>query len=98
MLRKPVSRMRAGCVGGGDCDDFAILMSALIESVGGTTRIILARNSSTGGHAYTEVYLGNLSEQNNQVEDIIAWLKQEVRHRQDLHPHRYGYKRCLAES
>ena len=68
---------RAGCVGGGDCDDFAILMSALIESVGGTTRIILARNESTGGHAYTEVYLGSLSEQGNQVEGIIAWLRQE---------------------
>lgn len=68
---------RAGCVGGGDCDDFAILMSALIESVGGTTRIILARNESTGGHAYTEVYLGCLSERNSQVEDIIAWLQQK---------------------
>jgi hypothetical protein len=66
---------RANCVGGGDCDDFAILMSALIESVGGTTRIILARNESTGGHAYTEVYLGSLSEQNNRVEGIIAWLR-----------------------
>jgi len=68
---------RAKCVGGGDCDDFAILMSALVESVGGTTRIILARNSTTGGHAYTEVYLGNLDAQNSQVEDIINWLKQE---------------------
>jgi hypothetical protein len=68
---------RANCVGGGDCDDFAILMSALIESVGGTTRIILARNESTGGHAYTEVYLGSLSEQNRQVEGIIAWLQQK---------------------
>jgi len=68
---------RANCVGGGDCDDFAILMSALVESVGGTTRIILARNSSIGGHAYTEVYLGNLDEQKNQVEGIIDWLKQE---------------------
>ncbi len=67
---------RANCVGGGDCDDFAILMSALIESIGGTTRIILARNSSIGGHAYTEVYLGNLSAQNSQVEDIIGWLKE----------------------
>ncbi|MCK9564659.1 MAG: hypothetical protein M0Q43_01255 [Methanothrix sp.] len=68
---------RANCVGGGDCDDFAILMSALVESVGGTTRIILARNSSIGGHAYTEVYLGNLSGQNNQVGGIIDWLKEK---------------------
>ncbi|MFA6371355.1 MAG: transglutaminase domain-containing protein [Methanothrix sp.] len=68
---------RANCVGGGDCDDFAILMSALIESIGGTTRIILARNNTEGGHAYTEVYLGNLNAQNNQVEDIIKWLRQK---------------------
>jgi WD40 repeat protein len=65
-----------GCAGIGDCDDFAILMSALVESIGGTTRIILAHNNSTGGHAYTEVYLGNLSAQNRQVEDIIGWLKE----------------------
>jgi hypothetical protein len=68
---------RANCVGGGDCDDFAILMSALVESVGGTTRIILARNRSIGGHAYTEVYLGNLNTQNNQVVGIIDWLKEK---------------------
>jgi tetratricopeptide (TPR) repeat protein len=64
-------------VGGGDCDDFAILMSALIESIGGTTRIILARNNSTGGHAYAEVYLGQLGTQNSQVKEIINWLKQK---------------------
>jgi S-layer protein (TIGR01567 family) len=68
---------RANCVGGGDCDDFAILMSALIESIGGTTRIILARNNTEGGHAYAEVYLGNLKEPNDQVEGIINWLKQK---------------------
>ena len=68
---------KAGCVGTGDCDDFAILMSALVESIGGTTRIILAHNNSTGGHAYTEVYLGNFNKPNNQVEGIIDWLKQE---------------------
>lgn len=65
------------CVGVGDCDDFAILMAALVESIGGTTRIILAQNNITGGHAYTEIYLGNSSEKANQVEDIIVWLKQE---------------------
>ncbi|MDD4651697.1 MAG: transglutaminase-like domain-containing protein [Methanothrix sp.] len=68
---------KANCIGGGDCDDFAILMAALVESVGGTTRIILARNESMGGHAYTEVYLGSMSEQDNQVEGIIAWLQQK---------------------
>ena len=65
----------AGCAGAGDCDDFAILMAALVESVGGTTRIILAHNNTTGGHAYAEVYLGQIGEQNSLVEDIIKWLK-----------------------
>jgi len=68
---------KAGCSGLGDCDDFAILMSALVESIGGTTRIIFAQNKTMGGHAYAEVYLGNLSDQNSQVEDIISWLKQK---------------------
>jgi Leucine-rich repeat (LRR) protein len=67
---------RANCVGGGDCDDFAIVMAALVESIGGTTRIVLARNNTTGGHAYTEVYLGQLNATGSQVETIINWLKQ----------------------
>jgi hypothetical protein len=67
----------ADCVGAGDCDDFAILMSALLESVGGATRIILAHNNSTGGHAYTEVYLGSLDSQKSQVEEVIGWLMQK---------------------
>lgn len=68
---------KANCSGAGDCDDFAILMSALIESIGGTTRIILAQNNSTGGHSYSEVYLGQINSQDGQVEDVIKWLKQK---------------------
>jgi len=67
---------KANCIGAGDCDDFAILMSALVESVGGTTRIILARNNSTGGHAFAEVYLGQLDAKNSRVTEVINWLKQ----------------------
>jgi transglutaminase-like putative cysteine protease len=78
-LRYANATLRAGdrsnCVGGGDCDDFAILMAALVESVGGTTRIILARNNTTGGHAYTEVYIGQINATGSQVEPIIDWLK-----------------------
>jgi len=66
-----------GYSGIGDCDDFAILMVALIESVGGTTRIILAQNNTTGGHAYAEVYLGCLGDQDNYVEEIIKWLEKK---------------------
>ncbi len=67
---------KANCIGAGDCDDFAILMSALVESVGGTTRIILASNNSTGGHAFAEVYLGRLDAKNSHVTGVINWLKQ----------------------
>jgi len=68
---------KSGCAGVGDCDDFAILMSALVGSIGGTTRIIFVQNKTIGGHAYAEVYLGILSDQNNQVDEIISWLKQK---------------------
>jgi len=61
-------------VGVGDCDDFAILMSALIEAIGGTTRIIFAYGP-TGSHAYTEVYLGDVGDP--QMEEIVEWLKSE---------------------
>ncbi len=41
----------------GDCDDFAILIAAAIESVGGKARINIAFNEKTGNaHAFTEVY------------------------------------------
>ncbi len=65
------------CVDLGDCDDFAILMAAFVESIGGATRIILVNNNSIGGHAYAEVYLGRLDDPNCQVEEIIEWLEQE---------------------
>jgi transglutaminase-like putative cysteine protease len=41
-------------VGAGDCEDQAILLSSMIEAVGGTTRVYL-----TGNHAFAAVYLGN---------------------------------------
>jgi len=68
---------RVKCVGLGDCDDFAILMAAFVESIGGATRIILANNNSIGGHAYTEVYLGQLNDSNYQIKEIMEWLQQE---------------------
>jgi len=59
----------------GDCDDFAILMAALVESISGTTRIILAYNQNVG-HAYTEVYLGSVNEPGDRVEDVVAALRE----------------------
>ncbi len=65
------------CVGGGGCADFAILMSALVESIGGTTRIILAHNNTSEGHAFAEVYVGRLNSPDSQVDAVINWLRQD---------------------
>lgn len=46
----------------GDCDDFAITLAAMMEAVGGSARVVTAKNS-TAGHAYPELYIGNSSEQ-----------------------------------
>lgn len=40
----------------GDCDDFAILLAAMIEAVGGQARIVML-DGEQGGHAYAEVCL-----------------------------------------
>jgi len=42
----------------GDCDDFAILIAAMVESIGGDARISFAYNDE-GGHAFTEVLAAN---------------------------------------
>ncbi len=67
----------ARCAGIGDSYDFAILMSALVEAAGGTTRIILAYNNTTGGHAYAEAYLGQINAPNDEIENIVNWLKKK---------------------
>ncbi|MBN1324195.1 MAG: transglutaminase domain-containing protein [Methanotrichaceae archaeon] len=66
---------QANCAGAGDCDDFAILMATLIESIGGTTRIVLADNVS-GAHAYAEVYLGTLDAADHTVKEVVDWLRE----------------------
>lgn len=38
----------------GDCDDFAITIAAMIEAIGGRTRVVIM-DSAEGGHAYPEV-------------------------------------------
>ena len=38
----------------GDCDDFAIVVSAMIEAIGGSTRLVMM-DGPAGGHAYAEV-------------------------------------------
>jgi hypothetical protein len=41
----------------GDCDDFAITVGSIVQSIGGSSRIVTA-NDAKGGHAYPEVYIG----------------------------------------
>jgi len=61
-----------GYSGIGDCDDFSILLASLVDSIGGTPRIILAY-SPAGGHAYTEVYLGKKDDRD--VDRMLKWLR-----------------------
>jgi PKD repeat protein len=65
-------------IGKGDCDDFAILLAALVESVGGTPRIIFAYGPM-GGHAYAEVYLGKDLGQDSDVDRMLRWLRSEYK-------------------
>jgi len=46
----------------GDCDDFAILMATAIEAIGSRSRVIAAYGPQ-GGHAYAEVFCGNVNPQ-----------------------------------
>jgi hypothetical protein len=39
-----------------DCDDFAITVGSLVQSIGGSSRIVTAYNTK-GGHAYPEVMI-----------------------------------------
>jgi len=64
--------------GQGDCDDFAILLASLVESVGGTSRIILAYGPQ-GGHAYAEVYLGRAGGPESDVQRMLSWLKKNYK-------------------
>lgn len=63
-----------GYLGKGDCDDFSILLASLIESIGGTPRIIFAYGPGKG-HAYTQVYLGKLEGNESNAYLMIEWLK-----------------------
>ena len=63
----------------GDCDDFAALVAASVEAIGGRTRVIIAHSQDWQSlHAYAEVWLGKLDEDGIQsIADYIAtryWL------------------------
>jgi transglutaminase-like putative cysteine protease len=44
----------------GDCDDFAVLLASAVEAIGGRARIMHGTCES-GGHAWTEAYIGDRS-------------------------------------
>jgi transglutaminase-like putative cysteine protease len=43
----------------GNCLDYAILNAAVVKSLGGDARVVIAENPKEGSHAYAEVYVGN---------------------------------------
>lgn len=55
----------------GDCDDYSIVMSALLKNMGFNTRIVTAYNESYG-HAYPEIYIGNNRDTAYEILDYIA--------------------------
>jgi len=65
MFTSPVKVIRdyaAGIPIGGDCDDMAILMTALYRSVGIQSRVVLIDQTGNGlDHAYCEVWSDKLS-------------------------------------
>lgn len=64
-----------GGLGKGDCDDFAILLASLVESIGGYPRIIFAYGP-LGGHAYTEVFLGkDFGDNQDEDSDVDCMLR-----------------------
>jgi tetratricopeptide (TPR) repeat protein len=57
----------------GNCADYAILNAAVIESIGGSSRVVTA--CAPGGnpcHAYAEVYLGNTQSDLQKATDYIC--------------------------
>ncbi len=75
----------------GDCDDFAILIAAMIESIGGDARISFAYNES-GGHAFTEVLATNSKEDMQLIVDEINGIYGTNSFRIYYYPDQYG--RC----
>ena len=50
----------------GDCEDYAMLIAAMVEDIGGTSRVYL-----TNDHAFAAVYIGNTTDDFEQASDDI---------------------------
>ncbi len=55
----------------GDCDDYSIVMSALLKNMGFNTRVVTAI-SGDYGHVYPELYIGNSTET---AYGVLTYLK-----------------------
>lgn len=55
----------------GDCDDYSIVMSALLKNMGFNTRIVTTYNESYG-HAYPELYIGDDEDTAYRIIDYVA--------------------------
>jgi len=55
----------------GDCDDYSIVMSALLKNMGFNTRVVTTYNESYG-HAYPELYIGDDKDTAYRVMDYVA--------------------------
>ncbi len=55
-------------IGAGDCDDYAIVLASMVESIGGTTRIHM-----TDTHAFATVYIGSGESAENIVKAISSY-------------------------
>ena len=59
----------------GDCEDYAMLIAAMVENIGGTTRVYL-----THDHAFAAVYVGNSTEEYEQASnDIQSYYGTDVK-------------------
>lgn len=58
----------------GDCDDFAVLLVATVEAIGGDARVVMS-DGERGGHAYAEVCIPG--EPDQVVRDLQAHYRQQ---------------------
>lgn len=59
--------------GSGDCKNQAVLIASMIEAIGGSARVLLIPGC---GHAFPEVYVGNMSEINITADAVWAHYPQ----------------------
>jgi len=64
----------------GDCDDYSIVISSLLRSMGFNTRIVTGKNGDYG-HAYPELYIG--SDQETAYE-ILTYVKERYSYSENI--------------